>query len=367
MHVLDPDPNHPFTQSPAVVPPAARSHPRPVKLIIHIPCYNEAETLPQTLAELPASLPGIDTIEVLITDDGSQDETVAVARRLGVHHIVEHGYNQGLAKTFATGMEACLRLGADIIVNTDGDNQYYGADIGRLVAPIVEGRAQIVVGDRGVSQIPHFSPLKRQLQRLGSWVISQAAGIEIPDATSGFRAMTREAALNMLVLSHYSYTLETLIQAGARGTPVLFVPIRTHGPTRPSRLQTNMSHFLLHSTITIVRAYTLYQPLRVFAALGGASVLAGLVLGIRFLYFFATGSGAGHIQSLILTAILLIVGFQILLIGLVADLVGFNRKIMENILYRLRKEQLEKQAPLEHRLEHQLEPDSQHELSREHD
>lgn len=316
-----------------------------MKLIIQIPCYNEAETLPQTLADLPRTLPGIDRIEILIIDDGSRDDTIAVARQLGVHHIVEMGHNQGLAKVFAAGLDAALRLGADIVVNTDGDNQYYGADVAKLIAPIVEGRAQIVVGDRGVGHIPHFSPIKRLLQRFGSWVISQAAGMEIPDATSGFRAMTRDAALHMLVLSHYSYTLETLIQAGARGTPVLFVPVRTHGPTRPSRLQTNMLHFLLHSGITIVRAYTLYQPLRLFATVGTASIVAGLALGIRFLYFFFTGSGAGHVQSLILTAILLIVGFQIVLIGLVADLVGFNRKIMENILYRLRKSQLDGAPP----------------------
>lgn len=316
-----------------------------MKLIIQIPCYNEAGTLPETLADLPTSLPGIDVIETLIIDDGSRDGTAEVARALGVDHIVLMGHNQGLAKTFAAGLDAALGLGADIIVNTDADNQYFGPDIGLLVAPILDGQAQIVVGDRGVGEIPHFSPLKRLLQRFGSWVISQAAGMEIPDATSGFRAMTRDAALNMMVLSHYSYTLETLIQAGARGTPVLFVPIRTNGPTRPSRLQTNMLHFLLHSSITIVRAYTLYQPLRLFATLGSASIVAGMVLGVRFLYFFFTGSGAGHIQSLILTAILLIVGFQILLIGLVADLVGFNRKIMENILYRLRKSQLDGAPP----------------------
>lgn len=320
---------------------AVRTSGRRVKLIIQIPCYNEAETLPQTLADLPRSLPGIDTIEFLIIDDGSRDNTVDIARKLGVHHIVELGYNRGLAKAFAAGIDACLQQGADIIVNTDADNQYFGGDIARLVEPIVAGQVQIVVGDRGVGQIPHFSPIKRLLQRFGSWVISQAAGMQIPDATSGFRAMTREAALNMMVLSHYSYTLETLIQAGSRGTPVRFVPVRTHGPTRPSRLQTNMGHFLLHSSITIVRAYTLYQPLRLFATLGTASILAGTVLGLRFLYFFFTGSGTGHIQSLILTAILLIVGFQILLIGLVADLVGFNRKIMETILYRLRKAQLD--------------------------
>ncbi len=308
-----------------------------MKLIIQIPCYNEAQTLPATVADLPRTLPGIDTIEYLVIDDGSQDETVAVARALGVHHIVQLTQNRGLAAAFTAGLDACLRHGADIIVNTDGDNQYCGADVERLVKPILQGEAEIVVGDRDVAHVLVFSPLKRWLQQLGSWVVSQAAGVPIPDTTSGFRAISREAALRMLVLSEYSYTLETLIQAGARRSAIRSVRIRTNAPTRPSRLMRSIPHFLSHSGVTILRAYTLYRPLRVFLWLGLLSILCGSAVGIRFLYFYLTGSGSGHIQSLILAAILLIVGFQIVLIGVVADLIGFNRKISEEILYRLRR------------------------------
>ena len=315
-----------------------------MKLIIQIPCYNEAQTLPQTIADLPKQLPGIETIELLIIDDGSRDETVAVAQALGVHHIVQQPRNLGLAQAFATGLEASLAHGADIIVNTDADNQYAGSEIKRLLEPILAGRAQMVIGDRGVGQLTLFSPTKRILQQLGSWVVSQAAATPIPDATSGFRAVTREVALRTLVLSNYSYTLETLIQAGARRVAIEFVPIRTNAPTRPSRLMRNIPHFLSHSAVTILRAYTLYRPLRAFSTIGGAAVLAGLLLGLRFLYFYSIGQGGGHIQSLILTAILLIVGFQVILLGVLADLIGFNRKIQEEALYRLRKLQLDRSS-----------------------
>jgi len=308
-----------------------------VKLIIQIPCFNEAKTLAQTVAALPRQLPGIDVIETLVIDDGSRDATVQVAEELGISTIVRLPHNMGLAHAFAAGLEACIKHGADIIVNTDADNQYYGADIAKLVAPIVEGRAEIVVGDRGVANHPLFSPLKRALQRLGSWVISQAAGVTVPDATSGFRAFTREAALHTLVLSNYSYTLETLIQAGARRTAIVHVPIRTNPPTRPSRLMRGMLHFLSNSSVTILRAYTLYRPLRLFLFLGALAILAGSVLGVRFLYFYAMGQGDGHIQSLILAAVLIIVGFQTLVMGLLADLVGFNRKMIEEVLYRVRR------------------------------
>jgi len=311
-----------------------------VKLIIQIPCYNEAQTLPQTVADLPTHLAGIDTIEYLIIDDGSQDETITVAKALGIHHIVEQPRNLGLAQAFATGLEACLARGADVIVNTDADNQYAGGEIARLIEPILAGRAQMVIGDRGVGKVSTFSPTKRVLQRLGSWVVSQAAAMPIPDATSGFRALTREVALRTLVLSHYSYTLETLIQAGARHEAIEFVLIRTNPPTRPSRLMRNLPHFLSHSAVTILRAYTLYRPLRAFLTIGVCAVCAGLLLGMRFLYFFVMGQGNGHIQSLILTAILLIIGFQVMMLGMLADLVGFNRKIQEEALYRLRKWEL---------------------------
>ncbi|MEZ4868940.1 MAG: glycosyltransferase family 2 protein [Caldilineaceae bacterium] len=308
-----------------------------MKLIIQIPCYNEAATLPQTVADLPTTLPGIDRIEYLVIDDGSRDDTVAVAKAVGVHHIISFPRNLGLARAFAAGLDASLRQGADIIVNTDADNQYAGAGIAQLIEPILAGRAEMVVGDREVGKLLHFSPVKRLLQRLGSWVVSKAATMPIPDAASGFRAFTREAALRTLVLSNYSYTLETLIQAGAQRTVVEFVPIRINAPTRPSRLMRNIPHFLTNSGVTILRAYTLYRPLRAFSMLGAASVLLGMVLGARFLYFYIVGQGGGHVQSLILTAILLIVGFQIILIGLLADLVGFNRKILEEILQRLRR------------------------------
>jgi glycosyltransferase involved in cell wall biosynthesis len=289
------------------------------------------------VADLPRQLDGIDIIEYLVIDDGSRDRTVEVAESIGVHHIVRLPQNQGLANAFAAGMEACIQRGADIIVNTDADNQYNGDDIVKLIEPILARRADIVVGDRGVADHPLFSPLKRILQRLGSWVVSQAASMSVPDATSGFRAFTRDAAMRLLVLSEYSYTLETLIQAGARHIAIEYVPIRTNAPTRPSRLMKSLTHFISNSSVTILRAYTLYRPLRIFLALGALLVLFGILVGLRFLYFYIIGFGGGHVQSLILAAVLLIVGFQTILIGLVADLVGFNRKIMEETLYRIRK------------------------------
>lgn len=314
-----------------------------MKCIIQIPCYNEAQTLPETVAALPRTLPGIDTVEFLVIDDGSSDGTAAVAQTAGVHHIVRHPRNLGLARAFMTGLENSLRFGADIIVNTDADNQYVAADIALLVAPIVAGEAELVIGDRGVGEIEHFSPLKRGLQRLGSWVISQAAGMKVPDATSGFRALTREAALHTLVLSSYSYTLETLIQAGAQRRAIRYVPVRTNLPTRPSRLMNNLPHYLANSTATIVRAYTFYRPLRVFTTIGVIALLAGAAIGVRFLFAYFSGTGSGHIQSLILSAVLLIAGFQTLLIGLVADLIGANRKVMEEVLFRQRQLELKKE------------------------
>lgn len=316
-----------------------------MKCIIQIPCYNEAQTLPQTLADLPAALPGIDVIEYLVIDDGSTDGTAEVAQRLGVHHLVRHPRNLGLACAFRTGLDTCLRLGADIIVNTDADNQYVGADIALLVAPIVAGEAELVVGDRRVGEVAHFSLLKRFLQRLGSWIISQASGIPVPDATSGFRAMTREVALHTLVLSSYSYTLETLIQAGAQRRLIRFVPVRTNPPTRPSRLMNNLPHYLANSTATIVRAYAFYRPLRIFTTIGLIALLAGTLIGVRFLIAYFSQGAAGHIQSLILAAVLLIAGFQTLLIGLVADLIGANRKLMEEVLVQMRRRELDDRAP----------------------
>ena len=308
-----------------------------MKLIIQIPCYNEEATLPQTVRDLPRVLPGVDEIEYLVVDDGSTDRTVEVAQESGVHHVVRLKKNRGLAYAFLVGLEAALQAGADIIVNTDADNQYQGEDIACLVQPIIEGRADIVVGDRGIAVLEYFSPLKRVLQRMGSWVVERAAGIPIPDATSGFRAFTRDAALRLTVLSDYTYTLETLIQAGARRMAVVFVPIRTNPKTRQSRLMRSLPSFLALSAVTILRFYIMYRPLRVFLSLGGVMIAGGIVLGLRFLYFLLMAQGTGKVQSLILAAILTIVGFQVCLIGLIADLVRLNRKMLEETLCRVRR------------------------------
>jgi glycosyltransferase involved in cell wall biosynthesis len=315
-----------------------------MKVIIQIPCHNEADVLPLTIKELPRTLKGVDCVEILIIDDGSNDRTSSVAKEAGVDHIVELPGHLGLAAAFSAGLEASLRYGADIIVNTDADNQYFGEDIQSLIEPILNGKAQMVVGDRVVGNVSEFSPLKRILQKMGSWVISKVSGMKTPDATSGFRAISREAAMRTLVLSEYSYTLETLIQAGARHMNVAYIPVRTNPQTRPSRLMKNIPHYLTHSTTTIVRAYTMYRPLRVFTFLGLFMIVLGMIPGIRFLYFYfiTPDRGMGHVQSLILSAILLIVGFQVILIGLLADLVGFNRKIMEETLYRLRQLEIDK-------------------------
>ena len=311
-----------------------------MKLIIQIPCFNEAETLPATVAALPKKINGVDQIEVLIIDDGSHDHTVQVAESIGVDHIIQHKQNRGLAATFITGLDACLASGADIIVNTDADNQYNADDIIKLVEPILQGRADLVIGDRDVNNVESFSLLKRLLQRLGSWVVGSAANFKVPDATSGFRALSRETALKTLVLNEYSYTLETLIQAGAKRLAVTYVPIRTNDPTRPSRLMKSIPHYLANIVPTIIRSYTLYRPLRLFSILSALMIAGGILLGFRFVYYnYLINQGAGHIQSLILAAILLIVGFQVFTIGLVADLVSANRKILEETLYLQRKQE----------------------------
>lgn len=315
-----------------------------MKLIIQIPCFNEETTLPGTWNELPGSIPGVDEIEVLVIDDGSEDRTAAVARELGAQHILELKPHVGLARGFQAGLDEALRLGADIIVNTDADNQYRGADIPRLIQPILEQRADMVVGDRGVRKLVHFSPMKRVLQRVGSRVVQTAAGFPIPDATSGFRAYSREAALRLNVLSTYSYTLETLIQAGAWKMAVAFIPIQTNRQTRKSRLVRSIPGYIMHSGATIIRAYTMYRPLRVFTSIGLLFAGIGFILLLRFLYFLilsATRSEpTGHVQSLILAAVLMIVGVQISLIGLAADLISFNRKLMEWTLYRVKRQEV---------------------------
>jgi len=309
-----------------------------MKLIIQIPCYNETEALPETVALLPRQVEGVDVVEFLVIDDGSSDATAETARACGVDHVLSLPHHSGLATAFAAGLEACLRLGADLIVNTDADNQYHADDIPLLVRPILAGQAELVIGDRGVATLQSFSPLKRRLQVFGSRVVSRAAGLDVPDATSGFRAMTRDVALHTVVLSDYSYTLETIIQAGNRSTRVLSVPVRTNPPKRPSRLMTDMGHYLKHSSATIIRSYTMYRPLRVFFTFGSLFFLVGLALVIRFLVYYFQGVGGGHVQSLILAAVLLIVGFQTWLIGLVADLVGKNRRMVEEVLWRVRGE-----------------------------
>lgn len=305
-------------------------------LIIQIPCLDEATTLPGTLADLPRSVPGIDVVEVLVIDDGSTDDTVRVARELGVDHIVSLGSRKGLAAAFMAGIDACLRLGADYIVNTDGDNQYCGDDVATLVGPLVRGEAEIVIGDRNVQALDYMSPTRKVLQRLGSWVVRQVSNTRVPDTTSGFRAYTREAALRMTIVSEFSYTLESIIQAGKRRLPIAHVPVRTNHRTRPSRLFKNVWQYLKMSGTTIVRIYTMYEPLKVFITIGFLAFLAGLATSARFLYFYFAGSGGGHVQSLLLAAVLLIVGFQVMLMGLLADVISANRKLLEDLLYRAR-------------------------------
>jgi len=311
------------------------------KLVIQIPCFNEEEILPITLADLPREVPGFDTVEWLVIDDGSTDRTVEVALANGVDHIVRMKQNSGLAKVFMAGLDACLKQGADVIVNTDADNQYCADDIPALTAPVVGRRADIVVGARPIADIPHFSPIKKLLQRLGSWAVRVASKTDIPDAPSGFRAISREAALRLNVLSEYTYTLETIIQAGRAGMAIESVPVRVNGDLRPSRLVRSIPSYVRRSLITIARIFMTYKPLRFFMVPGLVFFGAGVLVGLRFVYFYVIGEGAGHIQSLILTAILLLVGVQLALFGLVAELIGNNRKMLEDIQWRMRKLEVE--------------------------
>ncbi|PEQ10778.1 glycosyl transferase [Novosphingobium sp. PC22D] len=306
-----------------------------MKLIIQIPCYNEAQSLPETLAALPRAIVGIDLIEWLVIDDGSSDGTSKVARRLGVHHIVRHRRNRGLAAAFRSGLHAALEAGADIIVNTDADNQYHAGDIAALVQPVLDGRADVVVGDRGVERNAHFGWTKRQLQVLGSATVRWLSRVEIQDAVSGFRAVSREAARRLTVTSEFSYTTEMLIQAGRKRMAVTSVPVRTNGPIRPSRLFNSIPHFILSTSTTMLRAYAMYNPLKVFALIGAGLALLGLLPLVRFLFFFAIGDGGGHVQSIVLGAGLLTLGTVAAMFGLLADLIGANRKLLEQTLERL--------------------------------
>ncbi len=311
-----------------------------MKLIIQIPCFNEAEQLPGTLADLPREVPGIDEVEWLIIDDGSTDATVEVARAHGVDHVVRLTNNKGLAAGFQAGLDACLKLGADVIVNTDADNQYYGGDIPKLVEPILAGRADMVVGDRETDSIEHFSPLKKRLQRLGSAVVRRASGTNVPDTTSGFRAYNREAALQMQVISKFTYTLETIIQAGKVLVAVDHVPIRTNEKTRESRLFPSMSSYVRRNAVSIFRVYALYEPLRVFMIAAGIVAIPAAIIWVRFLWFFFNGEGDGHVQSLILGSTLLIIAVQFVALGVIADVLAASRTLQQRTLERVRRVEL---------------------------
>lgn len=308
-----------------------------MKLIIQIPCYNEAETLTIALNDLPKHIDGIDEIEYLIINDGSKDDTVKVAKEWGVNYVVNFKCNRGLAKGFMAGLDACLRNGADIIVNTDADNQYCGEDIEKLVRPILEGKADMVIGERPIDDTAHFSPLKKKLQHLGSWVVRKASKTDIPDAPSGFRAYSRDAAMRLNVVNEYTYTLETIVQVGRNRMSVISVPIRTNAELRPSRLFKSMFGYVKRSMVTILRAFLMYRPLMSFSIIAGVLFGAGLILGIRFLVFILGGDGSGHVQSLILASTLMLSGVMTFIVGLQADIIAANRKILEDIQYHVRK------------------------------
>lgn len=308
-----------------------------MKLIIQIPCYNEAETLEVALNDLPKHIDGIDEIEYLIINDGSKDNTVEVAKRWGVNYVVNFRRNKGLAKGFMAGIDACLRNGADIIVNTDADNQYNGDDIETIVRPILEGKTDIVIGERPIDQTEHFSPIKKKLQHFGSWVVRIASNTNIPDAPSGFRAYSREAAMRLNVTNEYTYTLETIVQAGREKIAMESVPIRTNAELRPSRLFNSMMGYVKKSMVTIIRAFIMYRPLRFFIGVGLIPFILGIAIGIRFIVYMVLGGGAGHIQSLILSSILIMMGFMTIIIGLQADIIAKNRKLLEDIQYHVRK------------------------------
>ena len=308
-----------------------------MKLIVQIPCYNEEHTLPQTVADIPREIDGISKVEILVIDDGSTDGTVDVAKSIGVDHIVRNKKNMGLAKSFSKGIDACLKAGADIIVNTDGDNQYCGAEIRRLVIPVLEEKADIVVGDRQTNKIKHFSRGKKFMQWFGSGIVRKLSGLKVPDAVSGFRAISREAAIKLNIISSFSYTIEILIQAGKRNLEVISIPVRTNPKTRDSRLFKSLPTFIARQVTTIIRVYAMYQPLKVFFYLGMTLSIAGLLPIIRFLYYFMTSGGSGHIQSLVLGGALLLMGFASFLFGLLADLISNNRQLTEMALERIKR------------------------------
>lgn len=313
-----------------------------MKLIIQIPCYNEAATLTTTLDDLPTSIPGIDQIEILIVDDGSTDDTVRVAREWGVHHVVSHVGNKGLATAFMTGLATSLSLGADIIVNTDADNQYKATHIPLLVGPILMREAEIVIGARPIGDIEHFSPLKKGLQKLGSAVVRWVSDTNVTDAPSGFRALSRQAAMQINVFSQYTYTLETIIQAGAKNIPVVSVPIGTNADLRPSRLVKSLRSYVRRSVATMGHVFVIYRPFRFLGVIAGILLAAGVLLGARYIYFVMVGEGKGHVQSVILAGVLLLMGFNTLSLAVIANLISVNRRLIEDVQVHLRELRLSK-------------------------
>lgn len=318
-----------------------------MKLIIQIPCYNEAETLEIALNDLPKQIDGIDEIEYLIINDGSKDNTVEVARNWGVHYVVNFKQNKGLAKGFMAGIDACLRHGADIIVNTDADNQYCGEDMETIIRPILEGKADMVIGERPIDETEHFSPIKKKLQHLGSWAVRKASHTNIPDAPSGFRAFSRDAAMRLNVVNDYTYTLETIVQAGRSKMAIMSVPIRTNPELRSSRLFHSMWGYVKKSMLTILRAFMWYKPLYCFTMVALIPSLIGLGIAVRFLFFYFNGAGKGHVQSLILACTLLIIGFITFVIGLLADTIAANRRILEDVQYHVRKLEYDRETECE--------------------
>ena len=302
-----------------------------MKLIIQIPCYNEAETLAIALGALPREVEGFDKVEWLIINDGSTDETVKVAKECGVDHIVNFKHNQGLAKGFMAGLKECLKQGADVIVNTDADNQYEADDIPKLTQPIIDHKAEYVIGARPISQTEHFSSTKKFLQKLGSWVVRKASKTDIPDAPSGFRAISKECAMQLNVYNNYTYTLETIIQAGQKNMAIASVPIRTNEDLRPSKLLSSIPNYIKKSVVTIVRISVVYNPFSFFMSMAVILFIPGFILGLRFLYYYFTGDGEGHMQSVVLAGVLMGMGFQTGLIAFIADLLSVNRKLLEEI------------------------------------
>lgn len=308
-----------------------------MKLIIQIPCLNEEDTLAIAIGELPRQVAGFDSVEWLVIDDGSADSTAALAKRLGVDHVVRHPVNRGLATAFMTGLEACLQLGADVIVNTDADNQYQALDIPKLTQPILSGEADMVIGARPIDTTEHFSWIKKRLQYFGSWAVRMASKTDVADAPSGFRAISREAAMRLNVFNAYTYTLETIIQAGLSNLRVLSVPIRTNADLRPSRLVKSIPSYVRRSLVTILRVVFIYRPLKVFVSLGTAMILAGTVIGLRFLYYYLQGNGDGHIQSVILASLCIMLGAMSWMLGVISELIAVNRKLLEKINWRIQR------------------------------